>query len=1221
MVKIFKMYHVHYHKIIPTILWYVYIFEINPKKIKNIQHKHFQRRVIMDSNKIFCAILLRNGLNTPNEYQYLYEYRVTEDEYNQMKQTLQLELSNFRKGWNTTDYFPSIFVLYASEFFRRQETLTIESLFTSLGAPNLNAQWGHWQNLVEKGFAIWKHKLEIGQNGYTLYKETCIAQGGLPLSRPRTRDEFNKVLDQVADFGLTQYSTEEKWYQLVEHVWHNSPYFPGSRKTHTYYLIAARFLRALYKVLHDLRKNIDFNQDIASEIDNLMPNWTDQLPILIPENHKDQIRDNLFAISNRLQQHQEYIDFLQVSSFLKQHGVDITGATNLYLVRSFKFNERTEMSFWQNIIGAQDEPNIPKCIPIIAQVGDKQVRLGTYNKRGDKYRWKTLNTNINFYTGRIELFYEINKQLHALSHNAEEQLQSLTEAPCFFDSQTKEYLGQGSISHRHTDIFVALRNNLFVIPPQNAIQIGQMLRTEDTHSVWCIQQSGRITDQTGDFYSVTLGAEQNLQYSPAIIGNRPKIGNRILPMYTSIHRIQVSPECSFPLQSCEYRYIGQNAWFSFVNNPSPIGRLEIRLVEGGVVLFKIKVQLLPNDFYCTCNLENNTISIRGTDLTNATFSIGNQIVESTFNDNTYTVDCSNMSNILEQFALGCLSLYSHFSNVSLQYPTPVRINRLVDKNGEKVDTDVIHIRHLSSMELQYSNGKPIIRVAETGRNNLRFLEIRGVTAQNNHVCSMQLHDTQKLAMQLWADDPQPSSTLNCCFEIEAMFLTPNVSIQVCRFEGRLSYDREQQVIYPKSFTDLAYERFYQLSTDYENFIVYAWPLTLIDREPQVLQWDVQVQGWVLPPNMFDENTARDFAGTWLITASNSTGWNILRSTVVQLHPETIQEFDKYRYTHLESLIELGIGSTERKKAMFSQFKKLVSQIHQEQITKENVHSHNNREIKHIIKMINRFAGKFPPINVDTLQILAHFPSLVAITYLCCDYEKMGEVAEMFDELPFNWSLVTLQDWKAALYFADRYWDAQQASEELSKRLIGVFYDHIVLKTLSATEMAFFDCMEYTFNHNKELFTQLCFIATDPTNDLNKVRNEWTTESIRDSFLAFRSILSDQKLEILRRVDYWYQRHINHEEFPLHYINMPQEQKMACLPWLLLGVRSLSESQCTYPLYIPVPDDENNALLLQDIFELNFMHNLSEYFAELFFKYTFFGQHPNTNNPRSLLVNR
>ena len=1175
----------------------------------------------MTSNTIFISILQRNGLQGPDYNRYLYEYRITAEEFADMQQTLIIELSQYLLAQTEFNVrcFPAIFVLYASEFFRRAQEPTVVSLFESLEQPHLNSQSPHWRRLVLSGMMIWSgcddndNTALEKPNGQKLYAETCIAQGGLPLARHKTREEFELILNRAIEFNVNQYSSEEEWYHLVKEVWSEHPSFPRRRRTHTYFTIASRFLKALSQVLYELRRNIAFNGDIANEINTLVPNWKAQLPVLIPEDHQQQILANLFAMSERLRVQQDHVDFLNVQVYLKRHGTNEENQPYI-LVRNFTFNTRTELTFWERVLADHGNENLPRSIPIFAQVGDKRVRLGTYNKRGSKYLWRSKTNTIEYFTGEIELWYQFNKQLFPLSHDQDDQLQSLAESPSFFDSQSLMYLGQGSIKTKYTELIVVLCTELYETPEDHCSRVGSLLKTTSPYSVWSITTSTVLNDTTGDSYSIQLGHEENTTYKPLVIGERLTIGNRMFNIFRTLHRIRISAEQSFLLTECEFRYIGAQEWQQLPPQ-IPMGRLEIRKVVNGIILFKTKVQLLPSDISFGSDIVNRRITIDGQNIRNVRFTLGHLPIEAVENNGVFTIDCQQCAQeLLETYAFGQLEISFPESSISFKYPVPIRINRLVDRAGKTVTSQLIHIRHLSHLEAIYSNGRSKISVNTLNEYPNRSLSVEGVVSQNNTTCSMPLHETQTMASMIWADNPNPSNSINLNVDIEADPPTPSRNIQVCRFEGQLRYNAENHLVIPQAFEDLKQELFYELATDYETFVVKAWPLTLTHREPEVLTWDQESLGWRLPDKVHAVENAEKFAGTWLITASNSTGWNILRSTVVTLHPEKIEHFQRYRYTQLESFIETPMSSNERKSQIFNHIKDLVNLVHNElELEGDKVHSHKSREFKLIIDSINRFAGNVPAINVDLLQVLAHFPSIAAIAMLCCEYNKMGLVDEMLTELPFDWHLVTLEDWKAALFFADRFCHAQGMSHELEKRFLGMVNEHLVLQILVGTSPEFFQKTPHLFQSQDLIYQFMQMMGQDQCNP-NAYVSDFTEQYIIGVSNDFRNNVQGRVINQLVETPTWNQFSVSG---PIADILDNEDDRKACRAWLCLGQRALSCERNTQRDN-NLEGLDNPRLTTQAIFELQAIQRMSPYATEQLFNLQFIGQHPETNNPFTLL---
>jgi len=1164
----------------------------------------------MTTTKLFIESLQKQNLKGPDR-RYLYEYKISEELHHQMQEALTAEVDSYIEEEQAAKHlrcFPAVFVLYAAELFKVNENLTISNVFQSIGRNEIPQLL--WSNLVQKGLKIWNQKVEV-VNGQKRYKETLVTQGGLPLARQATAAEFQKVLDQALHNNITIESTQDDWFDLVALVWDEDPYFPTTRKTTLYYKIAARFLKALYLILENLRKDPYFTGNIKDEIDILCPNWVDDLPIFIPPSFREDILKNLFRISNKIQDYQQQLDFIKTNVYLQTHGAEDTQklVREIILEASLSHEAVNEMVLNQH--PEQFQGILPQRFSIKASLGNKSVRLGIYRKTKNRFQWRSSTSKLEHYTDDISLLIEHNNVDLPLVHTGHNNLQSLVKTPCFFDSQTKHYLGNGSISIQSTSVLVVLPQSQYTFSEGAQIErVGQVLKTNPMCEIWRINTTEQtqniditpIDDNSQTIYRISLGNQENVHLRPVIVGERVIIGNKILPMYKSIQRIMTSPTTSVPPHHLEYRYIGTDQWVQYNLDKPPFGKIELRHVVNNITQLTFKMQLVPNELRFSSDWNTHSISIHHCPAQNITFTINGQIIQGHQEGDTWILDCEPLDeDCLREHIFGQIAITTMGNPLSFQFPTPIQVNALTDKIGRKISAPVVHIRHLSGLQVHYSNGHPKINVTTLNTQTQRVLTTVGPQAANN-ISTMSLDQIQTDAMAIWSDNPNPSNTQNMTVTIVHIFPTPPIQTQICRFEGKLACN--DSLIWREPLQGLDTTMFHKPADDYENFVVEAWPMTLPDRGPVAISWDPTYDTWRLPKLMRDD---QNYAGTWVITARNATGWNILRATVVQLHPNKVQEFDKFRYTQLESIIEQKISSSERKTLLFNNLYTIVTEIH-------NGQRQLCPEIRHIVTTINLLAGKVAPVNVDLLQVVAYFPSVVATAYLCCDYYNMGNVSDMFTELPFVWELVTQNDWKVALQFADHYWHNRPNVDLINKlehRLMGVMYEFPTIQTLLTTDFHIFLQLHCT-KENPILGQNLFHLCTQLSTPSMEEQITDRINNISTTLNSFSNELHAQNLTPLNPI-----QDLDHYDFKNWIIlndHGSPNIRNGCIGWAILGLRAVSESKCTFPSYMNHLDfpEEQFILTPNHIFAFKYLFRVSEDRCKEIYEYEVLANHPQNN---------
>lgn len=240
----------------------------------------------MQANQWIEQFLDRRGLSYEDVCQDtkpLYQYRVTDDEFESLKQTLKLSASlgvqHIFKGLKLWD---AAFVLYGAEWWRREydgSSWKWENIFTSFGADVRELNTSQRNLLVEKGLSYWRRNLRL-VNERRRYLGSIAIEGGLPLKQLTNTGTNGGWLGKIFKQAIPKYiKFKSSGVTATEIVADYASYFPQTFRNEEIYSILGEMLGVVVnlKINHQLRekaKPIEYlNQHVQG--------WQEQFPLPI----------------------------------------------------------------------------------------------------------------------------------------------------------------------------------------------------------------------------------------------------------------------------------------------------------------------------------------------------------------------------------------------------------------------------------------------------------------------------------------------------------------------------------------------------------------------------------------------------------------------------------------------------------------------------------------------------------------------------------------------------------------------------------------------------------------------------------------------------------------------------------------------------------------------------------------------------------------------------
>ena len=223
----------------------------------------------------------------------LYQYRVTDEEFESLKQTLKLSaMLGVQHIFKGIKHWDAAFVLYAAEWWRREydgSSWRWDNIFASFGADVRELNTSQRNLLVEKGLSYWRRHLRL-VNERKRYLGSIAIEGGLPLKQLTNTETNGGWLGRVFKQAIPKYiKYKSSGVTATEIVGEYASYFPKTFRNEEIYSILGDMLEAVVTLkadhqLHEKTKPIEYlNQHVN--------HWQAQFPLPID----DQVSSRLLS--------------------------------------------------------------------------------------------------------------------------------------------------------------------------------------------------------------------------------------------------------------------------------------------------------------------------------------------------------------------------------------------------------------------------------------------------------------------------------------------------------------------------------------------------------------------------------------------------------------------------------------------------------------------------------------------------------------------------------------------------------------------------------------------------------------------------------------------------------------------------------------------------------------------------------------------------------------
>ena len=226
----------------------------------------------------------------------LYSYRMTLQEFDDLEFTLKTRLKAYLDYYSLAELsrhvplFPSLFVLYASEWWQRRYDgtgWTWEPILDDIGLPSEEWNQNQRSECVEKGLSDWNLNL-VNSRGLRFLGSIAF-QGGLPMQLlASSRGNLSRVLSLVlklASKGNFEAADIQEWISV------QSKYLPNAYRQKEIYVLLAEVILTVLRLRTEA--NLKSSAGAISKLDSHNPNWRNAFPLPIEDAHAQGLIDKL----------------------------------------------------------------------------------------------------------------------------------------------------------------------------------------------------------------------------------------------------------------------------------------------------------------------------------------------------------------------------------------------------------------------------------------------------------------------------------------------------------------------------------------------------------------------------------------------------------------------------------------------------------------------------------------------------------------------------------------------------------------------------------------------------------------------------------------------------------------------------------------------------------------------------------------------------------------
>ena len=532
----------------------------------------------------------RRSLNRPDA-RPLYSYRCSDDEFEEMGDILRSRAKQpiGRVG-------AALFCLYAAEWWRRNHRggswkwagILDDTGRTSISFPQL-------YKIVENGLRYWQREiLRVGSNRGFLVTLAC--EGGLPLHLVNNEGTALRryLLGVLEDFQLFRSSG----YKPEDIASGASALLPFSLQQDVVYRLSGQLIDEIWK----LQPIVGNSHSPVRDLDRTDPNWREQLPLIVPDNVADTLLNPL--IKEAVELARGGVSGLRMHRSLRVQGENWTlhaevvvpaSVSDQQLVKLFGDEAANLLGRFELYLKGKNDNRSPLAIATQTDHGDQK-----------KYRFEPFEVTRHFKGEECC----VSKSLHVITRSVSIGPRplpggySLTDLPWVFVDKSGEhrelrFLGQGSITTRHSEAFVAVP---WDTEPENSEGCDCELVAEIQdieRAVFRVRGSATFRDSGGSVCRIRTASEAEASPEYQLNGEvlSGVTGNELVYRgYPTLHEIGTEGQVNrIAPERIEWCIPGKQPSIWRPLSPECYGEVTLRFVDNSMLRYRDHVMIVPKE--------------------------------------------------------------------------------------------------------------------------------------------------------------------------------------------------------------------------------------------------------------------------------------------------------------------------------------------------------------------------------------------------------------------------------------------------------------------------------------------------------------------------------------------------------------------------------------------------------------------------------------------------
>ena len=927
------------------------------------------------------GLLEKRGLQHPDG-RSLYQYRLSTEEFNELEALLrkwlgmlgELELSDIIRLTG----FPELFVLYASEWWRRRydgSGFRWEPILHDLGVDPDGWTPTQRSETVRTGLREWH--LEVRRTGGLRFLGTVAVQGGLPLRLlSEARGGVGRLLHRVLELAQGRDVPAESIHCWVESL---KTLLPKSYRQDAIYALLAGMVETALELKQEA--GLSPGDNSVAVLDQKIHDWKDRFPLVIESEHVRALVEQLVQEATRVQI-RKVPPTLPVVRLLEQ---DLEG--NWVLMSRVELPDLLEKNSLKRLFNLADEelPRLGKLSLHVA--GNKfETRLrrlaGRNSYRIDIGDWQTQGS-VSMLEHQLQLSVTDGRTWFAEVPSGQTLDESL---PWIFSAEQGNhvFLRQGTGKVAESQVLLALPDGWHVGQSgQGRIERAGQLQ-EPNRSLYRIQGAVDVEIPDGHVRRIRTGRADSRTSYFHWVGDRlwlkfhnPSRAYRGMPqLYQSDDdggKIRVSgvPSC---------KVLGAP------HSDEPLGPVTLCYPASGEHDIRTRMVLLPE----RANFKADPEDSRGGKLIFIGWGIQSVRtkdpgIESDIqiDENTLSLTVKAPPDIPTPQWLNLEIGWPHSTHfVGLKVPFPASGIRIFDSNGKELPNGAhIALHELPGMRVLVSTGGQVPRLAmEICASRLHLVRRYPLCITPGSLSlELSLIDYLDDIQHLLSLDDSPDATLMLCFQSHGREL---FHVMVARYMASMARDHDQLILRGRKIEDIDDEMLKDLP-------VLAARLELPQDEPMALEpvssEGVTAAAWRFLPSQREP-------GTWLIYPGPDA--NIpFRACIWPVQGDVEIQDVLLHATHLQAEEERALAIMETVGALAEDF------FHPSWA---------------VVEQLARQFGHLPLATLDIWRQFSRNRTGMAALAL-----RLGNLPKSFHlrfarELPFAWEAVSASAWRKAI---------------------------------------------------------------------------------------------------------------------------------------------------------------------------------------------------------------